>query len=132
MTPEIEAILVQKLRETANSLQGDVTMSRPLRELHFVLSELQYKQAATWQRLLIYTLVAFIEDFFFNLTGDIPFKKETRETHDSVMLAIGNGLDKLSRDVETSDATGAYANLEQMICHYLDSMDELNKKLPVH
>ena len=120
----VKAKIVFELQKVGKSLSADGSESGPkLRKLQSELNSMdRFDPILDFVRFFI---SSFIDDVFYNLSGDFPYRRETHEIVGEIFRGIGNALISLSESISRDglDRSIAY---ESMVNLYLDGLDRIN------
>lgn len=118
-----KATIAVLMREVGNALTDNGSNSGPL--LRKLQSEINTGQRSDLKSdFACFFLSTFIDDVFYNLSGDFPYRQETYENIGKIFEEIGNALTSLAESMEddTLDCSLAYEN---MVKSYLDGLDSI-------
>lgn len=93
-----------------------------LRELQGNLSNLKDTDLQT--KFLSYFLFLFIDDLYYNLSGDFPYHEKTNQIINDIFKGIGNHLIELSKSID-SDFTKSYNAYMNMVDGYLNGLNQI-------
>lgn len=81
-------------------------------------------------RFLVFFLKTFLEKFFYNLTGNVPFVVGvTPEIQKRFCNAVGQAFFDLSTHLKEGDYSECYPYYRKLATAYLDAVDALNEAL---
>ncbi len=123
-TNEIEAFKSEIL-EVGKRLANKGSDAGPaLRKLQNRLFEMRVSDK--YMNFLIFFLFNFIEDVYFNLSGDFPSDEKCAEIIDDIFRAIGRLLDKLGSKLGLNNPENYYPIYVEMVQCYLDGLTEID------
>jgi len=115
--------IVGSLREAGKALENDGSDSGPF--LRRLQSELNSQQRLNPKLDFVrFFLSIFIDDVFYNLSGDFPYHRETHEIISDIFKGIGKALSLLAKSIsdDTLDQSQAFEN---MVKSYLDGLERI-------
>ncbi len=85
------------------------------------------------QRFFIYFFDIFIDDLFYNLSGDHPYQKNLeitlRETWRDILKNVGGSILKIADKLDLDDYSSYHKAYASMVSFYLNKINFLDKKL---
>ena len=101
----------------------------PLRRLHEQAERyLRVADAANTQFLLFF-LSSFLQDIFYNLSGDVPYEAESRRYQQKFFVDLAKNLADFSSAIADRDSARSLDVCEQMISSYLQTVTRINDLL---
>lgn len=118
-----KATIAKSLHEVGKALKDDGSNAGPvLRRLQSELNAVQPSNPKS--DFLCYFLSTFIDDVFYNLSGDFPYNKKNHEIINDIFKEIGKTLSLLAEFI-TDDKLDCSPAYESMVNSYLDGLDEI-------
>ena len=74
---------------------------------------------------LSFFLCNFIDDIYFNLTGDVPYKEESSKLINSIFKSIGKSLHEIVEEFNTNAQYNFFKIYVDMVKHYRDGLKKL-------
>lgn len=126
-----------EVSEVARDMVGSEGMSAPDQEVTIApLRRLQgqcerYLRVATSgkDRFVLFFLSAFLEDVFYNLSGDVPYDPDSDQCKRRFFINLADGLERLGRALTEGDADNCSRSCEDMVASYLDTITQINDLL---
>lgn len=119
------AILSTGNRLTSEELDaGGLNAGPALRNLQTILSN--YKTESPYLNFLAFFLSIFIDDLYYNLSGDFPYDEASKQKRDGIFRDIGQLLVKLSDLLNSEDGVKLYAIYISLVEKYTDGLGSLN------
>lgn len=115
-----------QLENAGKALIANPTDGKPLRHAGIMLSDLQYDVKDKSLRFISFFLSNFVEDLFYNLSGDIPFNEFVLSAQHSLFSKTGEFLCDIAKIVENRHEDDVQATLENMIFEYIETIIKLN------
>lgn len=85
------------------------------------------------QQFIAFFLDSFIDDYFYNLAGDYPYKEEFEDTFKDIwrdiFKNIGNSLIKISKNIEKNNYGECCEACSSIVSLYLEKINYLNEIL---
>jgi len=98
-----------------------------LRSIQKQCKNLQYEDPGTDIRFLAFFLSQFIDDFFYNLTGDIPYSDELLVIRNRCVQMIGQKLQALGDDLQGKQPNAYCSFSRDLVVSYLAFILEAKK-----
>ncbi|MEA2097605.1 MAG: hypothetical protein U9P70_00815 [Patescibacteria group bacterium] len=118
-----KATIAKSLREVGKALEDNGSNSGPV--LRRLQSELNAGQRSNLKSdFICYFLSTFIDDVFYNLSGDFPYNKKHHEIISNIFKGIGKALSLLAESI-TDDKLDCSPAYESMVNSYLDGLDRI-------
>ena len=115
--------IAESLRKVGEALKDNGSISGPV--LRGLQSELNTGQRSNPKLdFLCYFLSTFIDDVFYNLSGDFPYNKKHHEIISDIFKGIGKALFLLAEFI-TDDKLDCSPAYESMVISYLDGLDRI-------
>ena len=103
-----------------------------LRSIEEKCKALEYEAPNQDIRFLAFFLSAFIDDFFYNLAGDIPYSKDLTVLQNRVLAIIGQKFQDLTHALEAEQSGAYYAFCKELAVNYLDLVAEARDMNTTH
>ena len=116
--------LVECLEDTANQLVKNPTNGRPIRILQENLEDIISTSESA--NLYIFLINAFFDDFFFNLSGDIPYIQDVTEAQHNLTRLLGETLQAAVPHIKNNDWKAPILDFGPMVDAYVAKIAELN------
>ncbi|MGD0707408.1 MAG: hypothetical protein ABSA51_03030 [Anaerolineaceae bacterium] len=114
------------IRDTGSKLNNDPAETRALRVIQGKANRLQYLDNHPQRRFCWFFLNVFLEDVFYNLSGDIPYVSNVDNARIEFLKALGSNLMKFSESLNDQNFHGCFATFEEMVGSYLDTINGIN------
>lgn len=126
--------LAQLIEQAGNKLREEDSNTASLRKIQLFLKNTSHQWSmSNDEYFLIFFLDSFIEKVFFNLVGDVPYKKGvTKEIQTRFYNETGKVLADLSEKLQQDALSTSYLLYAQLGILYLKVVDELNNNLMAH
>lgn len=126
-TTEIAELAV-RLQAAGVSL-SETADGKPLREVERFLWGWKNDNTDEHVRFLVFFLNMFIDKYFSNLTGDVPFiKNVTPPIQIAFCKKSGEALVRLAQHINENDIANSYQCYVRLGSAYIDAVDDLNEK----
>lgn len=113
-----------KILKVGKRLAEDGSEAGPiLREFHSGLSKIKTEDSHI--KFLVFFLFSFIDDLYFNLSGDFPSNEKTDDIRNTIFKNIGGLLVKLSNTLGQNKFENCYYIYIDMVLCYLDGLNQI-------
>lgn len=103
----------------------EVTIA-PLHRLH-EQAERYLRVAKTPRvRFLLFFLSAFLQDVFYNLSGDVPYGAESQRCRHGFFVELAKDLREFSSTIANEDAAHSFKVWERMVSSYCEAVERIN------
>ncbi len=124
MDTETTEIVVDKILQTGNALFERGSDAGPsLRELQAQLYQLSITNRHI--NFLCFFISVFIEDLYFNLSGDFPYNEKLDGVIDRIFKEIGQVLVKLAAVLNSNNFTDSYEVYVDLVGVYLNGLAQI-------
>jgi len=116
------AMILKALEKYGDRLRTDPKDARPLRELQRELNPILYTASNKDASFLAYFLSVFVDDFFYNLAGDVPYSEEIQH---NLVTQIGAQLTNLANIVAGKIEGSRFDAIEDLVSVYLEAISQI-------
>lgn len=112
------------IQQTGNKLASEGSDAGPvLRRLQSLLPKRNTNQPQL--NFLSFFLFNFIDDIYFNLSGDFPYTEQSKQIIDEFYRLIGNHLIKLGQEFDQLEYKPLFNIYTEMVGSYYDTLNQL-------
>jgi hypothetical protein len=115
---------LSSLRQAATELEANPADASPLRRIQRECDEVQYHAEQRDSRFVAFFLSVFIADFFYNLTGDVPYSERLNLIQNRAIAIVGKQINRLATAGEHTDLPEMYGACRELSISYLDLIAE--------
>ena len=126
--------LLKLLKQASQILTGENPHTSSLREIQQFVWDTRFQPTISGDdRFLMFFLDSYIEKIFFNLVGDVPYKKGvTKEIQTQFYKELGELLFCFNEKLQQEALSSAYPLYVRLGELYLKTVDRLNNNLATH
>jgi hypothetical protein len=124
---EIAREMVQEIGKDHSEIP-EVTIA-PLRRLQGQCERYLGVARSGQDRFLLFFLSVFLEDVFYNLSGDVPYNQDSDRRKRRFFGDLAKELERLGVALSTGGANQGGQGCQRMVASYLDTITEINDLL---
>jgi hypothetical protein len=121
---KIENLQEEILNTAVQLIKKGMDASPSLRTFQNKLNQLQTSDPNI--NFLCFFLYTFVDDIYFNLTGDVPYKEASSKIINSIFKSIGKSLQKIGEKFNKDAQNNFYEIYVDMVQHYRDGLTKLS------
>lgn len=124
-----------RIHETAQNISSQLTENKhpnviSLKELGRHCSERLFESKNEKEQFICFYISRFIEDVFYNLSGDTPYDEGLQKVRLSFYANLTKTMEHLADSIKCNDDSAMLANLSALISEFIGKINLLNMYYP--
>ena len=129
-TAEALRLIVSKLREEGQRLlstpKDRIPEAAPLSRVQETLEDLLPQCREAEIKFFVFFLSNFLDDIFYNLTGDVPYSRQLDRERGEFFRGIASRLMEMAEELEAANYARCHEICVSLVKVYLDTIEHLN------